>query len=279
MLDRCRLEGVTFHPPDLSPSASETELLEATVGPGDYRVLTRRPLTIVFGRGAFVPAFVAGLLGFLIAVHLGLGAAAVSAVIAGAGLALALAAHEAGHLLAGRHIRGLAPRILLLRRGGGASIVEGRFEGPRGAAAFAAGGPLASLALTVAYAIGATFAPWTAVRLGLYVPSLMNALLLGVNLLPIAPTDGYALLRSALWAEIGSRTEAEHRALAWSRVVLALGLVVSLELMVSHQLAAVLAVFAIATLTIQHHAVAKRVASTERPAGPTRCATSPRRDA
>jgi Zn-dependent protease len=241
------------------PDASEGKLLEATVGPGDYRVLTRRPLTIAVAPGASAPALVAAALGFMVEFHRGIATAALAAAIAGAGLALAIAAHEAGHLLFGSHVRGLVPRILLLRSGGGASIVEGRFEDARGAAVFAAGGPAASLMLTVSYVVAATLAPWPALRVGLLVPALVNALLLLINLLPVAPTDGYALFRSALWAETGNRAEAERRAIAWSRVVLAIGLVVSLELAASHQLAGVLALFAVTTLTVQHHAVARRV--------------------
>ena len=48
-------------------------------------------------------------------------------------------------------------------------------------------------------------------------PAALNTLVLLVNLLPVAPSDGYALFRSALWAETGSRAEAERRAIAWSR--------------------------------------------------------------
>jgi Zn-dependent protease len=110
-----------------------------------------------------------------------------------------------------------------------------------------------------AYFVAAVLAPWPAVSIGLFVPAVATALLLGLNLLPVAPTDGYALFRSLLWAETGSRKEAERRALAWSRVVLVLGLIVSLELVADHPLAAVAALLTVATLTMQHHAVARRV--------------------
>lgn len=222
-------------------------------------MVARRPLTIALAPGAYAPALLAGLLGFGVELHRGVAAAGLAAAVAGAGLLIAVAVHEAGHLILGRHVRGLVPRILLLRRSGGASIVQGRFEDPRGAALFAAGGPTASLALSVAYVFAAALVPWPAVRMGLIVPAAVNTLLLVVNLLPVAPTDGYALLRSALWAKTGSRAEAERRAIAWSRTVLAFGLVVSLELMAAHGLAAVVALFAVTTLTVQHHAVARTV--------------------
>jgi Zn-dependent protease len=244
----------------LRPNASEVELLEATVGPGRYRVLTRWPLTIALGPRAYAPALWCGLLGFAVGVDRGgLTSALIAGAIAGVAIAVAVAAHEAGHLLFGRHVRGLVPRILLLRVSGGASIVEGRFESPGGAAAFAAGGPIASAILTVVYFVAAVLAPWPAVSIGLFVPAVASALLLFLNLLPVAPTDGYALFRSLLWAETGSRQEAERRALAWSRVVLVLGLIVSLELVAHHPLAAAAALIAVGTLTVQHHAVARRV--------------------
>jgi Zn-dependent protease len=242
----------------LRPDDSETRLLESTVGPGRYRVLTRRPLTIVVAPHAYVPALMCALTAAAVEGRHGLGAAVVAGVIAGVGLAVAVAAHEAGHLLFGRHVRGLVPRILLLHGGGGASIVEGRFQDPGGAAFFAAGGPAASLALLLLYAVGAGFLPWHAAQVGLLLPALATGLLLIVNLLPVAPTDGYALFRSALWAETGSRAEAERRALAWSRAVLAFGIVLVLELVTHYKLLALGLLFAVATLTVQHHAVVRR---------------------
>jgi Zn-dependent protease len=175
-------------------------------------------------------------------------------------LAVAVAAHEAGHLLSGRYVRGLVPRILLLRGSGGAAIVEGRFADARGAAVFAAGGLVASAVLTLVYAAAAAFAPWQPVRVGFILPMIASALLLVVNLVPVAPTDGYALFRSLLWAETGSRSEAERRAVAWSRAVLAFGLAVSLEVTVHNSLAGFLVLLVVTTLVVQHHAVASRIA-------------------
>jgi len=247
------------HHSQLRPDASEARLLEATVGPGRYRVLTRWPLTIALGPRAYAPALLCALAAMGIELGHGLGAAMVAGAIAGSSFGVALAAHEAGHLLCGRRLRGLVPRILLLRGSGGAAIVEGRFSDPRDAAVFAAGGPLASAALTLVYATAAVLAPWPAVRAGFLVPIVVNVILLAINLLPVAPSDGYALLRSRLWAATGSRREGERQAIAWSRAVLGFGLVVSLELSAASSLAAATALFTVVTLTIQHHAVARRV--------------------
>ena len=266
----CTLEGgaretaepVTLRPhPTLEPDESEARLLEATVGPGRYRVLTRWPLTIALGPRASAPALVTALAVFLSALRHGFVTAVVAGAIAGVALAFAVAAHEAGHLISGRHVRGLVPRILLLRMGGGASIVEGRFRDPRGAALFAAAGPAVSLALTSAYIAAVALAPWQAVRVGFFVPAVASAVMLGINLLPVAPTDGYALFRAALWAETGSRPEAERRAIEWSRVVLASGIVVSLLLAAHNHFAAFVALASVVTLTIQHHAVVRRSTS------------------
>jgi Zn-dependent protease len=242
------------------PHPREVKLLEATVGPGRYRVLTRRPLTIAFGPKAYAPALMSAVFAFVFEVRVGPGAAVVSAAIAGVALAFGLAVHEAGHLLFGRRVRGVIPRILLLRSSGGASIVEGRFQDARGAAVYAAGGPAATVTLTLVYLDIATIVPWQPVTIGFLLPAVLSTLMLVINLIPVAPTDGYALLRSALWAETGSRAEAERRAIAWSRAVLAVGLVVALLLVAHHQLAALTVFFALATLTVQHHAVARRLA-------------------
>ena len=128
----------------LRPDASEARLLEATVGPGRYRVVTRWPLTIALGPGAYAPALVCAVIGFSVGFGRGLGPAFLAGAIAGIAIAVAVVAHEAGHLIFARHVRGLVPRILLLRGSGGASIVEGKFQSPRGAAVFAAGGPIAT---------------------------------------------------------------------------------------------------------------------------------------
>src|SRR4029077_8999739 len=102
------------------PQPNDARLLEATVGAGHYRVLTTRPVTIAVGRGAFAPGLIVGLMGLGIEARDGLIAATVTAAVAAATLILALAAHEAGHLLFGRHGRGVGPRVRAVGGSGGA---------------------------------------------------------------------------------------------------------------------------------------------------------------
>jgi Zn-dependent protease len=239
-------------------SAKEQALLADTVGAGRYRVVTRWPLTVAFGPHAWLPAFGGGVCGFALSYRHGLWFALVAASVAGAAEMVSLATHEAGHLLSSRVAPGVSPRMLLMRSSGGVAIVEGRFTEPGGAAAFAAGGPIATVVFTIVLVLAAVLVAPSSVSLGLLVAAFLNTLILAVNLLPVAPTDGYALFRSAVWAETGSRAEAECRALAWSRVVLAWGLSVALLVLAVDKLYGVLAVVMLSSLTAQHHLVASR---------------------
>ena len=125
-------------------SNKERELLAATVGDGRYRVLTRWPLTVAFGPRAWLPGLAGALLAFGMLHGRGTLAGLGAAAIAGVALLLGIAVHEAGHLFASQGVLGVNPRMLLMRSSGGVSIVEGRFKEPRGAAHFAAGGPIAT---------------------------------------------------------------------------------------------------------------------------------------
>jgi Zn-dependent protease len=238
---------------------SETKLLEATVGVGRYHVLTRRPVTVALGPRGYLPALVGGLVGLAVSRADGAAAAILAAVVTGVALEVALAVHEAGHLVISRVVEGVRPRMLLLRSSGGVSIVEGNLKDARGAALFAAGGPLASVALTLVYAVVGVLLPLGPIRDGLLVAATLNLFVLVVNLLPVAPNDGYALFRSAVWAQVGSRAEAEKRALAWSRAVLAVGLAVSLLTFTFGRTAGIAAFALLAALTVQHHLVAVRL--------------------
>ncbi len=80
--------------------------------------------------------------------------------------------------------------------------------------------------------------------------------MLGVNLLPVAPTDGYALLRSAVWGR-GKPAEAERCAIAWSRVVIAVGLSISMLVFTTNRIYGVLAILMLISFTAQHHIVAR----------------------
>jgi Zn-dependent protease len=250
----------TFNASDSTLSAKEQALLADTVGAGRYRVVTRWPLTVAFGPYAWLPALGGAVCGFALSYRHGLWFGLIAAAVAGVAQMVSLAAHEAGHLLSSRGARGVSPRMLVMRSSGGVAIVEGRFMEPRGAAAFAAGGPIATVVFTIVLVLAAVFVSPGSVSIGLLVAAFLNTLILAVNLLPVAPTDGYALFRSAVWAETGSRAEAERRALAWSRVVLASGLFVAVLVLGIDKLYGVLAVVILVTLTVQHHVVARRAA-------------------
>jgi Zn-dependent protease len=241
-------------------NARETALLEAIgTTPKGYRVLLRRPLTVALGRGAYLPGLVAGL--FTIAVSYRHGEASVLAAAVAAGvMTLSLVAHEGGHLLAGRRAKGVTPRMIILRSTGGVSVIEGRLESARGAALFAAGGPLATAVVTLGLVVGGLELP-APFGAALFLPALLNGLLLVANLLPLAPMDGYLLFRSALWAEVGSRAEAERRALGWSRAVLGWAVFCSLVILGRDPLDGLLCLFLVGTFAVQHHAASHRVPS------------------
>ena len=239
-------------------SNKERELLAATVGDGRYRVLTRWPLTVAFGPRAWLPGLAGALLAFGMLHGRGLLAGLGAAAIAGVALLLGIAVHEAGHLVASRDVLGVRPRMLLMRSSGGVSIVEGRFKEPSGAARFAAGGPIATVIFTAALGAAALLVPAGPLSVGLLVPAILNGAMLGANLLPVAPTDGYALFRSAVWEKVESRAEADRRAIAWSRVVIAVGLSISLLVFETNKLYGVLAIVMLISFTAQHHIVARR---------------------
>ncbi|HEY4348168.1 MAG TPA: hypothetical protein VGM80_11310 [Gaiellaceae bacterium] len=236
---------------------SETALLDSIGLSTSARVVLRRRWTVALDRGAYASTLVAGLMTFAASARHGLGFAAISAVIGGLVLSLSLVAHEAGHLLLGRRAKGITPRILLIRSLGGVSIVEGHCEDPRGAALFAAGGPLASLLVSITLLTVGLMLP-TQFATALILPGVLTLVLLGMNLLPMAPMDGYLLFRSAVWAELGSRAEAERRAIDWSRAALGWAGFVSLTLCARSSLYGILALFLVGSFMLQHHAVARR---------------------
>ena len=242
-------------------SESDKALLAASIGIDRYRVIARRPVTIAVGPRAYLPGLCCALLAFVVAYHQGPLTALAAAFLGGIALLASLAVHEAGHLLFSRGARGIEPRMLVMRSSGGVSIVEGRCADARSAAMFAAGGPLASLVLSIAFITCGLLAPFAVVRVALLVAAVLNVLFLGLNLLPVAPMDGFALFRSAVWAEVGNRAEAERRAIKWSRIVLLAGLYFSLIMMTSDRLVGLAALCVLATLTAQHRAAARLVQS------------------
>jgi Zn-dependent protease len=155
--------------------------------------------------------------------------------------------------------------MLVLLPGGGLTVVEGRHEDPGGAALFAAGGPLASIATIPPLAAAGLLLPGPFAS-AVLVPAVLTGCLALVNLLPVAPMDGWLLLRSALWAKHGSRIEGERRAMQWSRCMLAWGLLAASIVLMSNRIAGVAAIFACGMFIIQHHKVHARLALGVRPA-------------
>jgi Zn-dependent protease len=247
----------------------ERELLEAVgTKPGLYRVISRRPWTIAVGRRAYLPGLMVGLIVFGIVAPRNPLAAVPAALVAALATTVCLAAHEAGHLLFGRLSRGVKPRMLVLSSGGGISILEGRHEEPRGAALFAAGGPIASVVAGVTLLAAGLLLPTGPFAVALTVPAVITLAVAALNLLPIAPMDGYALFRSWLWSNLGNRAEAERRALDWSRVVIVVLLAVSIATSTADGRVTLIALLVCATLVAQHHRVFTRMRAESRNPGP-----------
>jgi Zn-dependent protease len=254
----------------------ETALLDSIgMGSSTARVLTRRPLTIAFSRNSWLPSSAVGMLVVAICAHHGVLVAFAAGAVAALALMAGIVAHELGHLFAGRWARGVEPRMLLVRATGGVAIVEGRYEDPRGAAVFALGGPIASFAISVAYLAAGLLLPAGPFRVALLLPAVLTFSLLLVNLLPTAPTDGYLLVRSLLWRDLGSREEAERRALQWSRAVIVWALLAALLLFGVNQGYGLAAVFLLGALAMQHHATVRQVLA--RNAAPAHRTGEPRR--
>ena len=243
------------------PNAAESEFL-ATVGVKAHcHVLTRRPLTVAFARWFWVPAL---LFSFLVGERwypFGAYSAFAAAAVCACALLFGPIVHEGGHLLFARKVKGVTPRMLLVRSVGGVAIVEGRYEDARGAALFAAGGLLGTLAYVVALVTLGSLVPGGAFKMALLLPAVVNAGLLVVNLVPVAPSDGYLIFRAGLWAGLGSRADAEQRAIRWSRGILVYCLLGALVVLSLDEKSGLLALLVVATLLASHRVAASRAAA------------------
>ena len=240
----------------------EAALLEgAGMNAARLHVLVRRPWTIALGRRAYLPGLLDAVIVFGLGYRHGVLFAAVAAAVSGVVLTAAVLAHEVGHLLFARASRGVRARMLVLFSGGGLTIVEGRHETPRGAALFAAGGPLASLAIIIPLLAGGILLPSGPLAIALLVPAVLTMVLALINLLPVAPMDGWLLLRSAEWAKHGSRAEAERRALQWSRCLLVYGMVAASLIVATDPIAGTIATIVCAIFVFQHHELVTRLAA------------------
>jgi Zn-dependent protease len=236
----------------LRPSDHEAALLSAAGLAVSFRVVMRRPVTILVGRGFYLPALVAALITLELWHRHGLAVAGIAAAIAGPALALALLAHECGHLLAARRVKGIVPRLIVMRQSSAIAVVEGRFEDAAGEALFAAGGLLATVAVELALVAAAATVPGDPVKLGLMGAAILNAVLLAVNVLPVAPTDGYVLFCALLWSRNGCRAAAERCAARWSWCLLAVLLSAALTLSLHDPKAGAAALLLTAVFTLQH---------------------------
>ena len=202
-----------------SVTDEEATLLEgAGTNATRFHVLVRAPWTVAIGRRAYLPGLLGGVIVFGVGYRHGVLLAAVAAAVSGIVLTATVLAHEVGHILFARGSRGVKPRMLVLFSGGGFTIVEGRHENPRGAALFAVGGPLASLAIIVPLVAGGILLPTGPFATALLVPAVLATVLALINLLPVAPMDGWLLLRSAEWAKHGSREEADTAGVAMEQM-------------------------------------------------------------
>jgi Zn-dependent protease len=122
-------------------------------------------------------------------------------------LFLCVILHELGHSLVGQHY-GLRIRAITLFVFGGVAALEGE---PRAAKAefwMAVAGPVVSIFLAAIFwlvFLAGTSAGWhVAVLTILRELAVINAVLLGFNLLPALPLDGGRVLRAILWASTGN---------------------------------------------------------------------------
>ncbi|HWE82262.1 MAG TPA: hypothetical protein VG265_11470 [Gaiellaceae bacterium] len=257
-----------MHPFTEALNEREFALLEATGLGTKARVLLRGPVTVAVAPLGWISGLAAALLAFALGSGHQFGWEVAGSLVAALLMVASLVAHEYGHLVLARHAKGITPRMIVVRASGGVAVVEGRYEDARGAALFAAGGPIATALVSVLLLVAAALVP-APLRDGFLVPAALNALQLVLNLIPIAPTDGYLLFRSGVWAGIGNRAEAERRALDWSRAVVMWAAFVGLSVLARGSRYALVTLFFVGTLALQHHSVARRMGAKKAPA-PTR---------
>lgn len=167
-------------------------------------------LPVVLAPSGFLLIAFSALAGFVIGGGLrSLTAALLCALCAGLGVPLALAGHELGHALAARRLRMQVIGISIRWLGAG-TYIDGAYPGGRSAWRVAACGPLASLLLAALGACGFLAAPTGGLRLGLALFLGINLLIFALNLVPVAPLDGYRLLLGLAWARCGDKERAEQ---------------------------------------------------------------------
>jgi Zn-dependent protease len=241
---------------------SERELV-ASIGMSEAPVVWHWPFPLAATRGAGWLAGATFLVTMLAELKHGLLLALAGGVTAALALTGSLVVHEYGHLILAGKARGVTPRLVLLRGFGGVAICEGSYADARGAARFAVGGPLGTLAALVATA-GPAFLLGGPIAQVLRFVVLLNALVLAANLLPLAPMDGYMLLRSWLWARAGERAVGERQAMHVSRALLALAGLAAVLVLWQDRYLGVMVAFCIAGFVAQHQLAARQIAAHRR---------------
>jgi len=142
------------------------------------------------------------------------------AIIVGLLLAASIVAHEFGHAVAARRRGRKVPSISLYLFGGAAQIQNENMT-PGDEIAIALAGPLASLALAVAFAVAGSAAWHARQQAGILLldVAIANASLAIFNLLPGFPMDGGRVLRGILWKVSGNVIAATKRAAFAGRMI------------------------------------------------------------
>ena len=123
-------------------------------------------------------------------------------------------AHEYGHAIVARR-RGVDVEGIDLWLLGGVARMRGEARNPSDELAYAVAGPAVTLVLAALFGgLAALVSHRSAPELHalLYYEALVNALLLGFNLLPAFPLDGGRVLRALLWRRSGDAVRATRTA-------------------------------------------------------------------
>lgn len=205
------------------------------------------------------------------------GISAVAAYALGLASALLLFAgvllHELGHALVARR-RGVEIEEIDLWLLGGVARMKGQPTHAADELAFAAAGPVVTLAITIVCAAAALAVPTAsapAARALLDYLAFVNAAILALNLLPAFPLDGGRIARALIWRRVGDLRRATMtaarlgRAIGWGMIVL--GLAGTFAGVVSGFWFAIIGVFVVWAAKAEETETRLRVDLSGRPAG------------
>src|SRR5271165_599283 len=115
-------------------------------------------------------------------------------------------AHEFGHAIVARR-HGIEVEEIDLWLLGGVSRMRGEAHDPGDELRYALAGPAVTAAVAACFGVAALLLPSStpeSVSAFIEYQFLINALILGLNLLPAFPLDGGRVLRAVLWSRLGS---------------------------------------------------------------------------